>query len=215
MGANLILSNIHQYQVDDAACELLCYRAAAADIGSILVGPSSIEAVRKLSNKNNLQLFVSIAYPSGAYFADQKTAEIDELQSMYPEIKGFFVVSAVGKYISGYRDEIAEEMKQIRRSAGKRKLYYVTEASLLSDDYMLNLCDLTASAGIEGIVSTTGFAPYKIQNPTAEQLTRLVKASNKRLQVVAGACFSGVMSAEDAFSAGADMAVIDKIDDFF
>lgn len=213
MKTNIILSNIHQYQVDDAACELLCRRAVAAGVKNVLLGPSSLGMVRKLVCSYNLSLFTSIAYPSGAYFADQKAAEIRELVSLYPEIEGFLAVSAVGRYISGHRNEIAEELRLMKEATCGRKLYYVTEAFLLSDVQLDDLCDLAASADIDGIVSTAGFAPYKIPNPTVELLARLVKAANNRFQVVAGACFAGQKSVEEAFTAGAHVVVTNTVDD--
>lgn len=207
----IILSNIHQYKVNDDSCELLCYQARSLGVRHILLGPSSIGGIKPLVKQWGMHLAVSIAYPSGAMYADQKASEITGLLSEHPEIETFFVVSAVGRFLSGFHAEIAEEMRQIKLAAAGRKVCYMIEAALFSPEQMQHLCTLAADNNIDSIVSTAGFAPYKVPFPTERDLQDLVNAAGKAVQVVAGACFQGLDSIEAALSTGVDMVITDSI----
>lgn len=206
------LTNIHQYQVDDAACELLCRRAQMEGIRRVLLGPSSIEKLKPLIKQWGLSLAVSVSYPSGAFFPDQKAEEIASLISLHPEIEELFVVSAVGRFLSGYHEEIANEMKQIRTAANGRNVGYMIEAALFSPEQMDHLCRLAVENGLDAIVSTTGFAPYKVPFPSADDLRNLVKAAGERIEVIAGGCFQGPASVKEALSSGANTVITDHID---
>lgn len=211
MKDKIVLSNIHQYKVDDDACELLCHQAKMAGVSHLLLGPSSIDRIKPLVKQWDMRLAVSIGYPSGAFYPDQKAMEISGMLAEHPEVEAFFVVSAVGRFLSGFYEEAAEEMRQIKAAAAGRRVCYMTEAALLSQEQMSQLCKLAVDNSIDAIVSTTGFAPYKIPFPTAADLKNLIKAAGKAVQIVAGACFQGFASIEDALSAGASMVITDSL----
>lgn len=205
------LTNVHLYKVDDDACELLCRQAKMEGVKRILLGPTSIGRVKQYTNQWGLSLAVTVSYPSGAFYPDQKAAEIRSLVSEHPEIDAFFVVSAVGRFLSGYHDEIDDELEQVKDAANGRQVCYMIEASLFDFKQMVQICAIAARNNIDAIVSTTGFTPYKVPFPTGQDLGKLVKAAGKDMKIIAGGCFQGSDSLREAIEAGADMVVTDSI----
>lgn len=212
MKEKIIFSNIHEYCVNDVDCEHVCLKAAMAGVKRVLLGPSSIEGIRKYIEKCGLSLYTTAAYPSGAFFAEQKAEEIRELVGLYPEIRGFFVVSAVGRYLSGYKRETQEEMKLIKEAAEGRQVFYMTEAALLNGEQMKEICEMALKEGLDGIVSTTGFKPYNVPFPSPQQLSALAEVANQRLTVIEGAGFGGEKAIRQALDSHADLVIADNID---
>ncbi len=204
MKEKIIATNIQAYKISDTDCENLCLKAKAYGIGKILVGPSSLPLVFRMLEGSGVEVCASIAYPSGAFFAEAKAGEITELEQLYPQLSAYYAVMAVGRFLSGYEAEARAEMEAVKKAAGQKAVYIVTEAKLLSGEQMQKLCGMAADAGIEGIVDTTGFAPYDIPFPAAEDTARLVKAANGSVKVICNSSIDTPEKAAAALEAGAD-----------
>ena len=214
MKEKIIATNIQAYKISDTDCENLCLKARAYGIGKVLAGPSSLPLVFSMLEGSGIEVGASIAYPSGAYFAEAKAGEIEELEKVYPQLAAYYVVMALGRFLSGYEDEAREEMEAVKKAAGDKSVYIITEAKLLSDEQMRMLCEYAAASGIDGIVDTTGFAPYDVPFPSAKDTARLVKAANGSIKILSNSAIDTPDKAAAALKAGADGVIAVNIGGF-
>lgn len=208
----VIYTNSPKYKVDDSDTQNLALKAVLYDITKILIGPTSVPIVSPIIEGKNIDLGVTVSYPSGAYFPEAKAEEIAELREQYPQIDSFYMVTAVGRFLSGYDDEAIEELRVAKNAAKDKKVFAVTEASVLNDEQMKKLCDMAVEAGIDGIVDTTGFAPYNVPFPTIEETKRLIKAAQNRIPIISG-YNENFEDAREKLKAGVRDAVILNIDE--
>jgi deoxyribose-phosphate aldolase len=202
-------SNIQLYEVGDMQCENLALKAMKAGIKTIVVTPSSLPAVNRILGKNSdVKVDVAIAYPSGAYFSYQKVQEIEGLLRDKEHFDEIYVVMQVGKYLSGHPDVMKEEISAVAAAArnGNIPVKLVTEAALLSDEQMKEICDTAAENKLKAIVASTGFLPYDVPLPDTDDNSRLVKTAGGRLEVIA----CGNITKPDEFLAMLD-AGADKV----
>lgn len=208
----IIYTNIQEYKVDDGDCQNLCLKSILYGVSKVLVCPSSVEGVQEMVKGKNVEMGVAISYPSGAYFPEAKEDELREMVALFPALHSVYAVMAVGRFLSGYEKETMEEMQLIKKAAGSRKTYIFTETSVLGDAQLKKICDIAVDCGINGIVSSTGFMPYDVPLPTTEDLKRLALAAGGRLQVIANGMIDTFEKAQQALDAGADLAMVTKID---
>lgn len=211
MNSKLILSNIQNYKVDNKDCENICLKAMQYGIKSVLVQPSSMPLVKKLLRGSEVKIGVAISYPSGAYFVDAKVEEIAEQVKMHPEITEFYVVMAVGRYLSGYTKEAAEEMKACVLAADGRDVYFMLESAILSSLQLAEIADLAKQSGIKGLVDTTGFKPYDIPFPTAADVKKMAESA-AGLNVIANGLIDSLADAREKIDSGADRVIIINCD---
>lgn len=185
MKDTIILTNITEYYVTDTMTENLLYKANEYGIGEFLTGASSIPPIRQKAKKFGISLSVSIAYPSGAYFADAKAEEIAELVERYPEIGAFYVVISLGMFIGRGPEWLQDELKAIRVASAGRKLFVVTEiASLLKNGKAEEFVQICCDNGVDGVVVSTGFTPYKANFPSEADIRAFSKIANGKLTLV-------------------------------
>lgn len=204
MKNRLILSNVMDYKVTDTDCENLVYEVINYDINRVLLGPSSIPTILTMLDKTDIKLGTTIAYPSGAYYADAKASEITELIELYPRIEEFYVVASEGRFLSGEVDEFTKEIELLVKTSGKRKIYIITEIHSLGDR-MKEFVDIVKNAGADGILISTGFYPYKESFPNDEDIKNLVAMADG-LEVIG----IGIEPSE-AINTGVDSVVVRKI----
>ncbi len=209
--AKLILSNIQNYKVDNKDCENICLKAMNYGIGRVLVQPSSVPLVKKLLAGSAVSVGVAISYPSGAYFADAKAEEIAEQVDINPEVAEFYVVMAVGRYLSGYTSEAEQEMRVCCEAAAGRDVYFVLESAVLSAEQLAEIAAIAKKSGIKGLVDTTGFRPYDIPFPTAADTKKTADAAHG-LKVIANGLLGSMADAEEKMKAGADEVIIINCD---
>lgn len=207
----IILSNIQKYKVDDVDCENLCLKAMKYGIKKVLVGPSSVPLVKKLLLGSSVEMGVSISYPAGTYLPEAKAEEVEELAALHPSVSTFYVVMAVGRFLSGYEEEIRQEMSRTVQAAAGKDVYFMVESAIMSEAQLKKVCEMAQEAGVCGIVDTTGFKPYDVPFPTAEDTKQLASASNT-LHVVANGLIETRKEVEDALLAGADEVVVVNAD---
>jgi len=197
-------SNIQAYKVSDRDCENLALKAKEYGFHTVVVGPSSLPIVDRLLKWSGINIAVSIAYPSGAYFPYSKREEIDGVLETGYRVDELYMVMAVGRFLSGYEVEIRDEMKMFAEAARGRTTKLVIEAGVMSREQKKRVCDLAAEAGIKYVVTSTGFLPYEVPLPTADDIKELVEAAAGRVGIVACGEINNKDQALEVLKAGAD-----------
>lgn len=199
----LIYSNASKYQVSDADCERLALAAMTAGIERILVLPSSLPVVNAVRSKT-LKAVVAVSYPSGAYDKDTKIHEICDLVESHEKFDELYAVLAVGRYISGYVRECAEEMDAMIKAAKGHPIFFVIEAGMMNKEQKTQVVELAVEKGASGIVSSTDFVPYDIDLPDVSDIADLANAADGRLLIVANGQISHRETCNAMLQAGAD-----------
>jgi deoxyribose-phosphate aldolase len=203
IAARIDYSNIPVYEVRDADIELLALKAIRDNVGSIVVSPSSLPIASSLLAESSVMIACSVSYPSGAYTLEAKQEEIEELLSLDYKLDEFYMVMAVGRFMSGYFEETQKELEMLAKVAGDKTTKVVTEAGHLSGDHKKRLCVMAAEAGIEYIVTSTSFLPYDITLPTPSDIEELATTAEDSIGIVAAAGIKDWTTAASFFSAGA------------
>jgi len=209
----IILTNIPDYEVRDADCENLCYKALANGISRILVGPSSLDVVKQFKGRG-LRMGVSIAYPSGAVTPELKIAEMEDCLASGDAVDEFFVTCAEGYFMSGHEDNLVKEMTDIVKAAGSKPVYFIIECTALSEEQTAFLVKTATEAGVKGLLISTAFRPYDtIRRPEVEDIRKMRELAGDDLEIIAAGCIRSEEDAASAIAAGADSVMIDITDD--
>ncbi len=178
-------SNIQLYEAGDVQIENLVLKAARAGMGTIVVGPSALPLVnRMIKPEDHIKIDCALSYPSGAYLTFQKVQEIEDMLEAPEHVDEFYVVMQVGSYLSGYTDEMKEELKALVKAAKEIPVKIVTEISVFSREQMQELCDAAAESGAAGVVISADFLPYEVPEPSIRQVKEFVEAAAGRFQVI-------------------------------
>ncbi|MEG1524688.1 MAG: hypothetical protein RRZ24_09250 [Clostridia bacterium] len=181
----IVLTNITEYYVTDVITENLLYKAAEYGVGELLVGASSIPAIKEKAKKLGVSLSAVIAYPSGAYNPDAKAEEINELNGLYPEIDAYYAVVSLGMYLSRGIVWLNAELEALKTASGKHRLYIITEiAPLLKNKKAEEFVAACTNFHVEGIVVSTGFEPYHASFPTEADVRAFRLISGNALSLI-------------------------------
>ena len=206
-------SNIQAYRVSDKDCELLALKAIKYGFKNVVVGPSSLPIINKLLKWSGVNIAVAIAYPSGAYLLHSKLQEIDDILKSGYRVDEFYMVLAIGKFLSGYENETLEELKALVKAAKGRVTKAVIEAAVMNKSQKKLICDMAAEAGVDYLVASTGFLPYDVPSPTSKDIEELVNASAGRLGIIACGEINTMEKALEMLYAGANRICTMKADE--
>lgn len=205
-------SNIQDYEVSDSNCENLVLKSKVYGFNTIVVGPSSLPIVEKIIEDSNIKIAVSIAYPSGAYLLDSKIEEIKDILEDDMRVDEFYIVMAVGRFLSGYVDEAREEINAFAKATGNKTVKLVIEASVMNKTQKKTICDMAAQAGVKYIVASTGFAAYDVPFPTGDDIADLVQAAAGRVKIIACGAIDTLEDACNMLNAGCERICTTKAD---
>ena len=179
MLSKVIITNIHKYLVRDSDMENLCMKANIFNLAGVVVGPSSLEKIRKY--KGNSKIGVSIGYPSGMYPYEAKVEEISLVEEVSSTVDSYYVVMGVGNYLSGNVQQAKEEFIALGKT--EKNIRLIVEFSKFSKDQIRQLCEFALESGISGLVSSACFYPYEMPETTPEQI-ELVRKYAKSLEII-------------------------------
>jgi deoxyribose-phosphate aldolase len=204
LAARIDYSNIPLYEVRDADVELMALKAVRYSVGAVVVSPSSLAIADRWLAGSAVKIAVSVSYPSGAYLAEAKQGEIEELLSLGHRIDELYMVMAVGTFLSGHYEQTRKELVMFASAAAGRTTKVVTELAHLSREQRKLLARMAADAGINAIVTSTSFVQYDITLPTAQDVRELVEAAAGEVAVVAAGGINTWSKAREFLDAGAD-----------
>lgn len=204
----IILTNIPNYYVTDENCENLYYKALANGIPRVLIGPSSMRSAEEFAARG-VKTGVSIAYPSGTVCPELKAQEIRDCEAESKIADMYFVTAAVGYFMSGHEENLAQEARLCKEASGK-PVYLIIEAAKMPDEYLEKLCRTAKKEEIKGILLSTAFMPYDIKRPGIEDIRRVKKYVKDELEIIAAGVFESEEDVVNAVEAGADAVMVNE-----
>lgn len=205
----IILTNIPNYHVSDENCENLYYRALANGIQRVIIGPSSMKTVEKLSTRG-IKTGVAIAYPSGTIAPDLKMQEIKDCEDVHSVADMYFVTAALGYFMSGHDENLREEMKLCIETVNK-PVYFIIEAAEMEDEYLEKFCQIAIEEKVAGIVLSTAFIPYDINRPSASDVRRIKQYVGNQLEIISAGDIQTEEDVREMLDAGADAVMVNEI----
>jgi deoxyribose-phosphate aldolase len=99
-----------------------------------------------------------VGFPGGAHTTETKICEAKQL--IADGVQEMDIVMNVGKFKSGEREYVFDELSSIvALASGRAKTKVIIEISALSDDEMIDACELVKKSGADYVKSGTGWLP--------------------------------------------------------
>lgn len=178
----------------------LCDEAAALECYGVCVAPRYVALAVKHTTGHETSVITVCGFPLGANLTEIKAAEarLAEAQGA-AEID---MVMPVGALLAGDLASVRDEIVAVRQALKKREtvLKVIVEASLLSEEQIVQACVLACEAGADYVKTGTGFA-----GPVTEDAVALMKqAVGDRCKIKAAGGIKTRAQAEAMIAAGAD-----------
>jgi deoxyribose-phosphate aldolase len=161
----------------DATSEMygaLCEEAKKHNFYSVCVPPYMVRECRRLLEGSGVKIATVIAFPLGYASAAAKVFETENAVSEgADEIDAVINVSALK---SGRFDYVLNELKEIRKAAGKCVLKIIIETCYLGKEEIVKAAALVAESGADYVKTSTGFGPYGARIEDVELIRQTVPA---------------------------------------
>lgn len=207
----IIYTNIMNYRVSDNDCRRLIYEAKYKRIPEVLLSPASLEPVKELLMDYQGQKSVSVSYPAGACYSENKAYEMKILLERFPWIDAFYAVPAMGRFLSGKIEESREEVRMLAEAAQGRKLYLLLEAASFTPEQIGQYADFARENAATGLAAGIGFGQYELPLPTLETVRRVAACCGGQLEVIAPGMEDYGHTREELFAAGADRIFLSEV----
>ena len=208
---NIIYTNIMNYRVSDDDCRKLIYEAKYHGISEILLSPASLEPMKELLMDYQGQKGVSVSYPAGACYPENKVYEMKTLLERFPWIDAFYAVPAMGRFLSGKIEESREEVRMLAKAAQGRRLYLLLETASLTSEQIGQYAEFARESAVTGLAVGIGFGQYELPLPTTETVRQVADCCGKQLEVIAPSMKGCGYTAEELFAAGADRIFMSEL----
>ena len=99
-----------------------------------------------------------VGFPGGAHTTETKICEARQL--MEDGVQEMDIVMNVGKFKGGEREYVLDELTSIvALTKGRVKTKVITEINVLSDDEMIDACEIVKKSGADYVKTGTGWIP--------------------------------------------------------
>jgi deoxyribose-phosphate aldolase len=99
-----------------------------------------------------------VGFPGGAHTTETKICEAGQL--LEDGVQEMDIVMNVGKFKSGEREYVLDELSSIVALVnGRAKTKVIIEINLLSDDEMIDACEIVKKSGADYVKTGTGWIP--------------------------------------------------------
>lgn len=138
--------------------EKLCAEAKQYDFAAVCVPPNFVKLAKEKVAGSTVQVATVIGFPFGYSATEAKIAEI--ILAMVDGADELDVVANISAIKNGDWSAIADEINHIMpiiRSKNK-VVKIIIESGVLTDDEIINCCDIYGIAGIDYLKTSTGYA---------------------------------------------------------
>jgi deoxyribose-phosphate aldolase len=132
----------------------LCGEAIRFKTASVCIPPSYVKPVHE-EYGDRLVIDTVVGFPLGYSITAAKVLETERaVQCGAAEVD---MVINIGDVKSGHFDWVLEEIKLVRKAAGRNILKVIVETCCLAEDEKIRLCEIVTAAGADYIKTSTGF----------------------------------------------------------
>ena len=171
----------------EAEIKKLCDQAIKYGCASVCIPPCHVPGAKRYVG-DRMKICTVIGFPNGYMSSAAKAFETaDAVANGADEIDMVINLSMVK---DGCWDDVAEDIRSVRRSCTGKILKVIIECCLLTDEEKMRLCSIVAECGADFIKTSTGFSKGG-------------KYSPENVQVKAAGGISSIEDAEDFIALGA------------
>ena len=175
----------------------ICDDAVAYGTASVCIPPSYVKQAKEYV-QDKMAVCTVIGFPNGYMSTAAKAFEAaDAVANGADEIDMVINLSMVK---DGCWEDVAEDIKAVRRSCLGKVLKVIIECCLLTDEEKMRLCTIVSECGADFIKTSTGFSKGGATRHDVELLRR---CSPDSLQVKAAGGIASLEDAEDFIALGA------------
>jgi deoxyribose-phosphate aldolase len=185
----------------EADIRLLYLEAERIHVPVVVVNPVNVAFAASHARGAALRVTAAVAYPVGAYPPEIKVLEIeDAVANGADEI---MMLMAVGPFVEGLYQQTEAEMAALVRAAGGRTTKLIVEVGTLTHEQKIRAAQMAAEAGIDYVVTSTGFTPGGFPEGTADDVALLAGAAGGGMGVIAAGHIDSSAQARALLEAGA------------
>ena len=176
----------------------VCLEARHFGIGAVIVHPVHCERAASYLRGSDVRLVAAVGFPSGAFTIEGKLFEARE--AIAQGASEIDYVTNVGALCSGNRAWVLREMEALREATRNHVLKATLEACVLTDAQKRLGCRLAVDAGIDFVVTSTGFGAA---GATVEDVRLMRDALGAQVRVSAAGDIRTLRDAWELIRAGA------------
>jgi len=163
-----------EFRTTATYCDIrrLCLEADHYGFRAVVIQPIHCSRAAQYLRGSDVAIVAVVGFPTGAFTIAGKGFEArDAIEQGATEIE--FVVN-VGALRGGHGDLVLEEMRALRQATGRHILRAIVETCALSDADKRTVCELGVEAGIDGLVTSTGYASGEATIEDVRLMKRIV-----------------------------------------
>lgn len=169
--AKLIEHTLLRATATETEIRNLCAEAVTSGFRAVSINPVWVTLCSKQLKDTGVIIDACIAFPLGANSARIKVEETrDALQNGATEIA---LVINIGALKSGYARYVEKEIATIVKAAAGAPVKVIMEASYLTQEEKIAVCQMSLRAGASALKTATGFGAYGAR----EEDIRLIRAT--------------------------------------
>ena len=176
----------------------LCDEGIAYGTASVCIPPCYVREAKEYV-KDRLMICTVIVFPNGFSSAAVKVFETElAVKDGADEID---MVINVGMVKDGNYEAVLEEIRAVRAACPDQILKVIIETCLLTDEEIVEMCDIVAESGADFIKTSTGFAG---EGATFHGVELMKQRIGDRIRIKAAGGISSLEDAERFLRLGAD-----------
>lgn len=176
----------------------LCDEGMHYHTASVCIPPCYVKRAKEYVGEN-LAICTVIGFPNGYNSTEVKVKETEiAIADGADEID---MVINVGALKDKRYDDIANEIRAIKKACGEHILKVIIETCLLTEEEIITMCRIVTEAKADFIKTSTGFSK---SGATKEAVALMRRHSGKEVRVKAAGGIASLDDAEDFITLGAD-----------
>ncbi|HEY60777.1 MAG TPA: deoxyribose-phosphate aldolase [Anaerolineae bacterium] len=156
--AKMIDLSAVQAENDEEHIKTMVYCAKKYHCIAVYALPGWIPILKQFLGENNRDIVIGgpVGFPSGGESTSIKVAEAEELIKM--GCGELDIVINIGKLLSRRYEDVYEDLRAVIMVSDGIPIKVILECHYLSDELILNACDIAIKAGADWIKTGTGWA---------------------------------------------------------
>lgn len=183
----------------ESALRQLCQEAREYGFFSVCVNPRWLPLAAELVKGSDTCAITVVGFPLGASSSKSKAFEAaDAIQKGAAEID---MVLDLGSAKSGLWKLVQDDIYEVVRASGEKKVKVILETCYLSDDEIRRACAASVEAGAQFVKTSTGFGP---SGATAHHIRLMRECVGPKIGVKASGGIRDYSTARALVEAGAN-----------